>query len=49
MLSGLLGAILPVCECAIVPVIRRLIQKGLPISCAITYMLSAPSSIPSLW
>jgi len=42
MLSGLLGAIFPVCECAIVPVIRRLIKKGLPVSCAITYMLSAP-------
>lgn len=42
ILSGLLGAIFPVCECAVVPVIRRLIRKGLPISCAITYMLSAP-------
>jgi uncharacterized protein len=42
ILSGLLGAVFPVCECAIVPVIRRLIRKGLPISCAITYMLSAP-------
>jgi len=41
-LSGLLGAVFPVCECAIVPVIRRLIKKGLPVSCAITYMLSAP-------
>ncbi len=41
-LSGLLGAVFPVCECAIVPVIRRLVRKGLPISCAITYMLSAP-------
>jgi uncharacterized membrane protein YraQ (UPF0718 family) len=41
-LSGLLGAVFPVCECAVVPVIRRLIRKGLPISCAITYMLSAP-------
>ena len=38
----LLGAVFPVCECAIVPVIRRLVQKGLPLSCAITYMLSAP-------
>ncbi len=42
LLSGLLGAIFPVCECAVVPVIRRLIRKGLPVSCAITYMLSAP-------
>ena len=40
--SGLLGAIFPVCECAIVPVIRRLVQKGLPVACAVTYMLSAP-------
>lgn len=42
MVSGLLGAVLPVCECAVVPVIRRLVRKGLPVSCAITYMLSAP-------
>lgn len=42
IISGFLGAIFPVCECAIVPVIRRLVQKGLPVSCAITYMLSAP-------
>ena len=42
IMSALLGAIFPVCECAIVPVIRRLIRKGLPVSCAITYMLSAP-------
>ncbi|MEM7600220.1 MAG: permease [Verrucomicrobiota bacterium] len=42
MCSGLLGAVFPVCECAVVPVIRRLIRKGLPVSCAITYMLSAP-------
>ncbi|MEM6278452.1 MAG: permease, partial [Verrucomicrobiota bacterium] len=42
MMSGLLGAVFPVCECAVVPVIRRLIRKGLPVSCAITYMLSAP-------
>ena len=42
IISGFLGAIFPVCECAIVPVIKRLVQKGLPVSCAITYMLSAP-------
>lgn len=42
LVSGLLGGIFPVCECAIVPIIRRLVRKGLPVSCAITYMLSAP-------
>ena len=42
LVAGLLGAILPVCECAVVPVIRRLVKKGLPVSCALTYMLAAP-------
>ena len=42
LVSGLLGIILPVCECAVVPVIRRLVGKGLPVSCAFAYMLAAP-------
>jgi uncharacterized membrane protein YraQ (UPF0718 family) len=42
LVSGLLGIIFPVCECAVVPVIRRLVKKGLPPSCAMTYMLAAP-------
>ena len=42
LMSGLLGIIFPVCECAVVPVIRRLVKKGLPPACAITYMLAAP-------
>jgi uncharacterized membrane protein YraQ (UPF0718 family) len=42
VVAGLLGAVFPVCECAVVPVIRRLVGKGLPVSCALTYMLAAP-------
>ncbi len=42
IVSGLLGLIFPVCECGIVPVVRRLMRKGLPVSCGITYMLAAP-------
>lgn len=42
LLCGVLGIVLPVCECAVVPVIRRLVKKGLPISCGLTYMLAAP-------
>jgi uncharacterized membrane protein YraQ (UPF0718 family) len=42
VVSGLLGIVFPVCECGIVPVVRRLMRKGLPISCGITYMLAAP-------
>lgn len=41
-ISGGLGLIFPMCECGIVPVIRRLISKGLPVACGIAYMLSAP-------
>lgn len=36
------GLFLPVCECAIVPVMTRLIKKGVPTPIAITFMLSAP-------
>src|SRR5204863_2498227 len=42
VVSGLLGLIFPVCECAIVPVIGRLVRKGLPVGCAMSYMLAAP-------
>jgi uncharacterized membrane protein YraQ (UPF0718 family) len=42
IVAGLMGAVFPVCECAVVPVIRRLVGKGLPVACALTYMLAAP-------
>ncbi len=40
--SGLLGVVFPMCECGVVPVIRRLMKKGLPVSCAVTYLLASP-------
>ncbi|MCS7167485.1 MAG: permease [Gemmatales bacterium] len=40
--SALLGLMFPMCECGIVPVMRRLLRKGLPLSCAVAYMLAAP-------
>ena len=46
LISGLLGLIFPICECGSVVVIRRFIRKGLPVSCAVTYMLSAPIVSP---
>ena len=42
LISGLLGVVFPMCECGVVPVIRRLMKKGLPISCAVTYLLASP-------
>jgi len=41
-LSGFMGLLFPLCECGVVPVIRRLLKKGLPLACGLTYMLSAP-------
>lgn len=37
-----LGLLLPVCECAIVPVIRRLLRKGVPFPAAIAFLLGGP-------
>ena len=42
LLGAGLGAIFPVCECAIVPVVRRLLRKGIPFSAAIAYLLGGP-------
>ncbi|HEX8311481.1 MAG TPA: permease, partial [Chthoniobacteraceae bacterium] len=44
--GGLLGLVLPMCECGSVVVIRRFIKKGLPVSCAVAYMLGAPIVSP---
>jgi uncharacterized membrane protein YraQ (UPF0718 family) len=46
VVSALLGLVFPMCECSSVVVIRRLIRKGLPLSCAITYMMAAPIVSP---
>lgn len=42
MIGGLLGLIFPMCECGIVVVMRRLLRKGLPLACCISYMLAGP-------
>ena len=42
MIGALLGLIFPMCECGIVVVMRRLLRKGLPLSCCIAYMLGGP-------
>jgi len=46
LIASLVGLVFPVCECAIVPITRRLIKKGVPLSIAITFMLSVPIMNP---
>ena len=38
----LLGLIFPMCECGIVPIMRRLLRKGVPLSACVAYMLAGP-------
>lgn len=40
--GSLLGVFFPLCECGIIPIVRRLIQKGVPAYIAIPFMLAAP-------
>jgi len=42
------GVILPVCECGIVPVVRRLLRKGLPVEMAVVFMLAGPIVNPAV-
>jgi uncharacterized membrane protein YraQ (UPF0718 family) len=37
-----LGLLFPVCECGVVPVTRRLYEKGLPMSIGVAFLLAAP-------
>ena len=42
VMASLMGLVFPVCECAIVPIVRRLIKKGVPLYMGITFMVSVP-------
>jgi uncharacterized protein len=41
-MGGLLGLIFPMCECGIIPIMRRLLRKGVPLSCCTAYLLAGP-------
>ncbi len=40
--AALLGVFFPVCECAIVPITRGLVRKGVPLGMAVAFMLAVP-------
>ncbi|MDZ5472369.1 permease [Bacillus sp. 31A1R] len=42
VMSCIVGALFPACECGIVPIVRRLISKGVPIHAAMGFMLTGP-------
>jgi uncharacterized protein len=44
--GAFMGFAFPVCECGVVPVARRLFNKGLPMSVGVTFLLAAPVMNP---
>jgi uncharacterized protein len=44
--GALMGFFLPVCECGVVPLTRRLYRKGLPIPAGMAFLLGAPALNP---
>ncbi|MDN4526178.1 permease [Fictibacillus fluitans] len=40
--AALFGLLAPICECAIVPVVRRLIKKGMPLHIGFVFLAAAP-------
>lgn len=44
--ASLAGVALPGCECASVPVARRLMQQGVPVPVALAFLLAAPAVNP---
>lgn len=41
-IAATIGLIFPVCDCAVIPIVRRLLKKGVPLHAAITFMLAVP-------
>lgn len=40
--AAVLGLFFPICECAIIPVVRGMIKKGLPVNIGIIVLITAP-------
>lgn len=41
-MSCILGALFPACECGIVPIVRKLVYKGVPIFAGVGFLLTGP-------
>lgn len=42
IIACFLGLLFPVCDCGMVPIVRRLVLKGVPLPAGIAFMLAAP-------
>jgi uncharacterized membrane protein YraQ (UPF0718 family) len=41
-IGGILGLPSPMCDCGILVIVRRILRKGVPLSCCICYLLAGP-------
>lgn len=48
-ISAALGTLLPICECGNMPIARSLVEKGLPVSYATTFLFAAPILNPAVF
>lgn len=44
-----LGVIFPLCECGMIPIVRRLMRKGMPVYIAVTFILAGPVLNPVVY
>lgn len=44
-----LGIIFPLCECGMIPIVRRLMRKGMPVYIAVTFILAGPVLNPVVY
>ncbi|MDR6550002.1 permease [Paenibacillus qinlingensis] len=42
LFACLLGLLFPMCECGMIPIVRRLIQKGMPVYIAVVFIVAGP-------
>lgn len=42
LMGTFIGALFPACECGIIPIVHRLIRKGVPLYAAIPFMITGP-------
>jgi uncharacterized protein len=49
LIIAFLGFFMPVCECGNVPLLRKMMQKGLSLSQGLTFFLAAPLVNPITW
>ncbi|GMK39156.1 hypothetical protein PCCS19_22100 [Paenibacillus sp. CCS19] len=49
LIASMLGILFPVCECGLIPIVRRLMAKGMPLYAGVVFMLAGPVVNPVVY